>query len=249
MIEIKKLSSGYRNDEIIKDIDLTINDGSLTVLIGPNGSGKSTLLKTLCAQIKPAKGDIFIDGSVIRQIKPVQRAKMMSYLPQGTPLGETTVERYVLYGRYPYSAWPKNYSKEDRMMAAKAIERFGLTELSAKPLSCLSGGERQKAALALAFCQNSKNVLMDEPASFLDISAQFELMNLLRSFADEGKAVCAVLHDIPMALGFADSIAVMEKGRIAFFGNPQDAVQSGVIDNIFSVKVECIEGHFICRPK
>jgi len=77
MIEIKKLSSGYRNDEIIKDIDLTINDGSLTVLIGPNGSGKSTLLKTLCAQIKPAKGDIFIDGSDIRQIKPVQRAKMM----------------------------------------------------------------------------------------------------------------------------------------------------------------------------
>ena len=228
MVEIKHMTTGYGEKAVLYDISLTFPMGMVTAVIGPNGCGKSTLLKAAAGLIPAGSGEILVEEP---------RARHIAYLPQSRRLPEMTAGRLVLHGRFPWLGWPRRYREEDYAIAKQAMERLGVAEHADTPLSELSGGTRQKGYLAMALAQDAPTILLDEPTSFLDIGHQLRLMELCRELAGEGKAVVPVLHDLPLALRYADRIAVMDAGRLLAVGTPDEIMATGILEKTFGVRV------------
>lgn len=228
MVEIKQLSAGYGEKTILHDISITFTPGTVTAIVGVNGCGKSTLLKAAAGLLPITSGEVLCEEP---------RAQHIAYLPQSRRLPEMTASRLVLHGRFPWLGWPRRYREEDYAIAGRAMERLGVAEYADTPLTELSGGTRQKCYLAMALAQDAPTILLDEPTSFLDIAHQLRLMELCRSLAAEGKAVVLVLHDLPLALQYADRIAVMDAGRLLAVGTPEEIMSTDVLQTTFGVRV------------
>ncbi|MBO7251760.1 MAG: ABC transporter ATP-binding protein [Oscillospiraceae bacterium] len=236
MVEIQNLSCGYSGKNVLSQLSLTAPEGCLTAIIGPNGCGKSTLLKAMTG-ILPYEGSIQIRGQELRQLSPKDRARMLALVPQNRSVPEITVEKLVLHGRFPYLSYPRSYRQQDKAIAKAAMEQIGILDLKDRQLSSLSGGERQKAYIAMMLAQETPVVVMDEPTSFLDISCRFELMALAKELSRKGKNVIMVIHDLQLALTYADRIALMEQGCIRSFGTPGDVLESGWMERVFSIRI------------
>jgi len=241
MIELKHVSAGYQDEEILHDIDLTFDAGKVTVIIGPNGCGKSTLLKTLIRLNEYTAGEILVEGTRIEELEPAELAKRVAYLAQSRPVSDITVERMVLHGRFPYLTYPRRYRSEDFAKVKEALEWVGIEELAKKKLAQLSGGTQQKVYIAMALAQDTQTILMDEPTVYLDIAHQIKTMELAKKLAKQGKAVVLVLHDLPQAFQTADKIVVMSDGRIAGSGDPEEIFQSHIIENVFGIRLERVK--------
>lgn len=240
MLEIRNLTAGYPGHPVLSHVTLTIPRGMVTVLAGPNGCGKSTLLKAL-AGVLPAQGEITLEGQPLHSLSSRERAQKIAFLPQNRPVPEITVGRLVLHGRFPYLSYPRRYRREDREAADRAMERMGIAELADRSVSGLSGGQRQKAYIAMALAQDTPVVLLDEPNAFLDIAHQMQLMAQARTLADSGKTVVLVLHDLTMALEHADRLVVMEDGRVICQGEAEKVFASGCLGTVFGVEVKRTE--------
>ena len=236
MISIKDLCAGYGGKNILNNITVDFSDGEITSIIGPNGSGKSTLLQCCAGFLGISSGIITADGKDISEYKGKALAQSVSFLPQSNPASAITVRALVMHGRFPYLGYPRRYAKEDVEIAENAMETAGILDIADKQLSELSGGQQQKAHIAMRLAQNTKNVLLDEPTTFLDIKYQLELMKLAKRLRGEGKAVIAVLHDLGQAFANSDKIVVIEKGKTAFCGTPNELADSEVIESAFGVK-------------
>lgn len=249
MIAIKDLYSGYGDDDILKGVSLNILNNKLTVIAGPNGCGKSTLLKTISGIIKKTSGSIFIDNVDLSNISPLDRAKRIAYLSQNRSVPDIAVKNLVLHGRFPYLSYPRRYRAEDREAVDIALERMGIEGLRDKMVSELSGGERQKVYIAMALAQGSDYLLLDEPTTFLDISHQFQLLDLAKELCSENKSVVMVLHNLESALSIADSFILMDKGRLLFEGSVDDVYSSKLIDKVFNVEIKKESDHWWCKKK
>ena len=251
MIELRNVSAGYGNHPVLQDVSLTFPAGQITVLLGPNGCGKSTLLKSLLGLARIHSGSVTVAGKDLNQWDSTQLARQVSYLPQTRRVPDMTVERLVLHGRFPYLSYPRRYRREDREMARLAMEQVGIGDLAGAELKTLSGGTRQKAYIAMALAQDTGAVLLDEPNAYLDISHQLQLMRLCRELADRGKAVVLVLHDLDLALGWADRIALFSQGRLLSVGTGEELCRSGALEQAFGVEVAPCETPFglryVCR--
>lgn len=236
MLEVKHLSAGYPGNTVLSDISLAFPKGSVTVVVGPNGCGKSTLLKAI-AGILPASGEIRLAGDRVNDLPSRQRAQQIAFLPQSRQVPEITVGRLVLHGRFPYLTYPRQYRKADYDAADAAMEALNISQLAKRPLSSLSGGQRQKAYIAMALAQDTDVVLLDEPTTFLDISHQLQLMALAKELAKQGRTVVLVLHDLTLALEHADMLVVMQHGAVAAQGRVDDVFQSGCLKNVFGTDV------------
>jgi len=243
MLKLEKVRAGYGKAEILHGIDLEIKGGELVSIIGPNGCGKSTLLKSAMGIIKHS-GVITLRGEDMDSLSPREIARRIAYLPQGKSAPEMNVGEMVLHGRFPHLSYPRKYGVKDKEIALSAMERMGITELSDKPVSNLSGGMRQKAYLAMALTQKTELILLDEPTTYLDISNSMALMRTLRELSDEGKGIAAVLHDIPLALTYSDRVIVMDGGCIVSYGTPEEIYESGVVALIFGVRIEKSEENY-----
>lgn len=237
MIELKNLYADYGKGSVLEDLSLSIEKGRLLSIIGANGSGKSTLLKAILGIVETASGKITVDGRKTREMSRKELAKRIAYLAQGKSVPDMTVGQMVLHGRFPHLSYPRRYSERDRKIAEKALLQTDLSELREKPMPSLSGGMRQNAYIAMALAQDTDYILLDEPTSYLDISHQLKLMKALRSLADGGKGITAVMHDLPLAFGFSDEIAVVKEGKIAACGSPEIVCESGIIKEIFGVEL------------
>lgn len=237
MIELKTVSAGYGRNAVLKDVSVSFEKGRLTSVIGVNGCGKSTLLKTVLGML-PSSGGITIDGSKLGDLTRNEIARKIAYLAQGKNTPDMTVEQLVLHGRFPHLSYPRRYSKQDHEIAFAAMEQVGIGELAAKPLHTLSGGMRQNAYIAMALAQGTDYVLLDEPTTYLDISHQLELMKQLRTLADNGKGIVAVMHDLPMALTFSDRVVLLHDGRILSDDTPEGVCRQKTIDRVFRVAVK-----------
>lgn len=238
MIELKNTVSGYGGKRVLDSVSLAFSKGKLISLIGANGSGKSTLLKTVAGIIKAESGEIFVDGESTDVLSRRDRAKKIAYLAQGRSVPDMTVEQMVLHGRFPHLGYPRRYSEKDRKIAGDALRQMKIEPLADRPLSSLSGGMRQKAYIAMALTQDTDYILLDEPTTYLDISNQVELMHILRSLADAGKGIVAVMHDLELAFGFSDSIAVLKDGAIAACDTPESICKAGTVRGVFGVELE-----------
>ena len=228
MLELRNVTAGYGEKLILHDISLDFPPGTVTAILGPNGSGKSTLLKAAAGLLPIASGAVVAEEP---------RARHVAYLPQSRRVPEMTVRQVVLQGRYPWLGWPRRYGEKDHELARRAMERLGVAGLADRPLAELSGGTRQKCYLAMTLAQDTEVLLLDEPTSFLAPAHQLRLMALCRSVAAGGKAVAVVLHDLPLALRFADRVAVMDAGRLLMVDSPAGLLKSGLLEKTFAVKI------------
>lgn len=240
MLEIRNLSAGYPGRPVLRGISLAIPQSAVTVIVGPNGCGKSTFLKAI-AGLVPATGTVSLDGLALLALDRRELAKKVAFLPQSRQIPEITAKNLVLHGRFPYLSYPRRYRKGDLAMAEAAMEKMGIAELVDRNVATLSGGQRQKAYIAMALAQDTPVVLLDEPNSFLDMAHQLQLMRHARALAEEGKTVVLVLHDLSMALECADSVAVFLEGGCLIQGRPEEVFLSGSLDRAFGIRVQRVQ--------
>ena len=238
MIRVRNVSHHIGGTQILHDISLEIPKGGITALIGPNGAGKSTLL-SLIARLMPLKqGEIEVDGLKIGEVCDRELAQHLAIMAQSTHVSaRLRVEELVGFGRYP---WHRGRpGKADHAIVEAAIERFGLGAMRHRFLDEVSGGQRQRALVAMAFAQDTDYLLLDEPLNNLDIAGARGLMRQLRQMADEdGKTIVIVLHDINYAARFADRIVAMHDGRIAATGPAEEVVTEDLLANVFGTDAE-----------
>lgn len=241
MVELRGVSAGYPGHPVLRDIDLTFRPGQVLTLIGPNGCGKSTLLKTACGLLPRSGGEILVDGVPLERLRGKALARKVSFLAQSRSTPEITARRMVLHGRFPYLSYPRRYQREDHRIVRQALERVGAAHLAEQLVSRLSGGQRQNVYIAMTLAQDCGAVLLDEPTTYLDVAHQLRILELARSLADEGRAVVLVMHDLPLALRGADRVAVLAGGRLCRTGTPEEIYQSGIVDQVFSVRLRRME--------
>lgn len=239
MITAKELCVGYGGKDVVKDFSYNFEKGSIVTIIGPNGSGKSTILKALSRLLDHSKGSIEINDKNIKCYKPHLLSQSMAILSQvNTSPADFTVKDLVGFGRAPYKKWYQVNSKEDENIVKWAIEITKLENLKDKKVSCLSGGERQRAWIAMALSQKPEILLLDEPTTYLDISHQFEVMELVKKLNKKlGITVVMVLHDLNQASLYSDKICVIKDGKLVSSGVPEKVLTKRLIKDVYNVNV------------
>lgn len=255
MIVTNSLSVGYDDKTIVKNVNLNIKKGSIVSIIGPNGSGKSTLLKSVARLLKHQSGSILFGGKDMCCIKTKEIAQRMSVLSQTniTP-DDMTVKRLVEYGRLPHRKWYETASSKDIDIIQWALKQTNMEKFEDRRLCCLSGGERQRAWISMALAQKPDVLLLDEPTTYLDISHQYEVMNLVERLNKKlGVTVIMVLHDLNQAIRYSDEIYALKKGQVVASGSAEKVLTAENIKNIYSLEVDIIEGanagHSLIVPK
>lgn len=241
MIELESLCAGYPGRAVLKDVSLSFPAGRVVILVGPNGSGKSTLLRTALGLQPKTGGRVLLDGIPIEALTARQTALKAAYLPQSRAVPNITARRMVLHGRFPHLSFPRRYRAEDYRAAERALAWAGAEDIADRPMQELSGGQRQKVYLAMALAQETETVFMDEPTTYLDVRHQIEVMAVAHRLAQDGKAVVLVLHDLCLAMRFADEIAVLSNGGLAYQGTPEAVCQDGILTRVFGAALERVE--------
>lgn len=236
MLELRNLYGGYGGKDILEDISISFAEGSITSVIGANGCGKSTLLQMCCGLLKPSRGQVLIDGKDIFKMKHTELAQKISYMEQVHNSGSITVRALASHGRFPYLGYPRRFTAQDKKTVDEALEAAGVSDIADRKVSELSGGQRQRAYIAMTLAQDTDIVLLDEPSTYLDISSQFELMDIVSAMKKSGKTVITVLHDLNMALSNSDMTAVMKNGRLLGVLPPKEAAESGLIRQALGVE-------------
>ena len=245
---LQNISSGYKNNKVLKDINFTIKKNSLTAVIGPNGSGKSTLLKTIAGILKPEKGIIVLDNKNLHNFSPLRRAKEISIVHQNIEVSlDFSVYEFLLMAQYPYQKL-FSFNAINEEIIEKALNQTGLVHLKDKNIRKISGGELQLAYIAHSLVQDCDIILLDEPISHLDIHHAIEIMDLLHSLKKLGKTILVVLHDINIASDYCDMIIAIKNGSLFFQGIPDDVVHYENIESLFETKCVVTKNPISGRP-
>ncbi|WP_276259794.1 ABC transporter ATP-binding protein [Haloglomus litoreum] len=242
----RDLAIGYpATDEPVVECErVVIPAGEVTALVGPNGSGKSTLLKALAGQLEPWSGTVELDGQDVYALDDKARARKVGLLSQEREEpGSLTVENLVQHGRYPYRGFLDGLADADRSAVDRAIEQAGVEHLRDRPISDLSGGQKQLAWVAMSLAQETDVLLLDEPTTFLDLRHQLNVLETVRSLnADRDVTVGVVLHDISQAARYADNLIAMQDGEPYDWGPPTEVVTEELLADVFGVDATVREG-------
>lgn len=245
-LHTEKLSLAYDQALIIDGMDLSLPSGKITALVGPNGCGKSTLLRGLARLLAPKGGAAFLDGKAISQIPTRTLAKQLGILPQSPAAPEgLTVRELVAQGRYPHQSWFQQWAADDEAAVAKALALTGMAALAERPVDALSGGQRQRAWIAMTLAQETQVILLDEPTTYLDLSHQIEVLQLLERLNQaEGRTIVMVVHDLNHATRHAQHIVALKDGAVVAAGAPGDVVTPALLRTVFGV-----EGIVLADPR
>jgi iron complex transport system ATP-binding protein len=249
-LEAKNLCLSYGANPIFSDLNISIPKGKISVLIGSNGCGKSTLLRSLARLLNPQKGSIVLDGHELAKLPTKEIAKRLAILPQGPTAPEgLTVLQLVKQGRYPYQSWLQQWSAEDERMVRLSREATGMEDFSERTVDALSGGQRQRAWIAMTLAQGTETILLDEPTTYLDVTHQIEVLDLLYELNEkEGRTIVMVLHDINLACRYAHHMVAVKEGKIWAEGAPETIVTAGMIRNVFDMECQVMEDPFYGTP-
>ena len=235
MIELKGLYAAYDGAEVLHGIDARFPKGQVSVLCGPNGCGKSTTVKALLRLVPETRGAISIDGEPLERFSQKELAQRVAYVPQSRNVPDITVYRLVMHGRFPYLSYPRRYRKEDHAHVHEALHRMELMPLAQRKLESLSGGQRQKAYMAMALAQDTDVIVLDEPTNFLDIRSQYELLANVRTLTGMGKTVVMILHDFELILHCADHVVLLGEGTVRAAGGAREVLESAAARETFGV--------------
>ena len=240
MLNIENLHFSYGGStDVLRGADLELSQGEVGILLGKNGSGKTTLFKTLLGLVKPQKGSITLQGENLLKLNRLQRARRIGYVPQDIQFGALTVFDSVLMGRISY--FGIRAGKEDYEAVEKLLADMGLLELAHRNVEELSGGERQKIAIARAMAQEPQMMVFDEPTGNLDIANEQLIIREAKKLAKEKNiAILASLHDLNQALALGDKFFFLKDGIVKYAGG-REVFTPEVIKDIFDADVELLE--------
>jgi iron complex transport system ATP-binding protein len=232
------LTLGYGENIIIDDLDIIIPKGEITVLIGGNGCGKSTLLRSLARLLKPKGGNVILNGEDIAKMRTKEVAQKLAILPQSPVAPEgLTVYELVKQGRHPYRGLIKQWSNEDEEAVHQALKSTNMLRLKDRSVDSLSGGQRQRAWIALTLAQQTDIILLDEPTTYLDMTHQIDVLDLLFDLNERnGHTIAMVLHDLNLASRYAHHIVAIKDKKVYAQGKPEEIITSELVEEVFQMK-------------
>jgi iron complex transport system ATP-binding protein len=238
LLEAADLVVARGGASVLHGVSVTLRAGEAVALVGPNAAGKSTLVRTLAGLLPVTSGAVRLDGKPLAEWgrSALARAVALVTPEEGAPV-LLSVEERVALGRYPHRGPFRPLTREDRDAVGLALDRTGIAHLAHRPLSTLSSGERQLAALARSLAQQPRVLLLDEPAAHLDIGHQLQLFRILNEIRGGGVAVLAVVHDLQRAAAWAERMLLLDGGRLAASGAPATVLGSAECARAFHVAV------------
>ena len=244
------LSLGYHDRTVISELDLTVPPGEITAVVGANACGKSTLLKSMSRLLAPRGGQVLLDGKAVHRIPAKELARTLGLLPQSPIAPEgITVADLVGRGRHPHQKLLARWSAADDEAVAEALEATGTVELADRPVDELSGGQRQRVWVAMALAQRTDLLLLDEPTTFLDVSHQIEVLDLLTDLnATRGTTIVMVLHDLNLAARYADHLIAIAGGGVHAAGAPGEVLTADTVAEVFGLASEIITDPISGKP-
>ncbi len=231
------ISVDYGRRRVLDHVSLQFEQGEIATIIGPNGCGKSSLLKTVSRTVVPATGAVIFQDRPIKKYAPRELAKKIAYLPQvHMSPRDIDIRTLVSYGRYPYKKFGGGLTEEDRRIVDETLELTGLSHMCGRMLNGLSGGEKQRAWIAMTICQQPEVLLLDEPITYLDVGYQVEVLELIR---DLGRrlhiTIVMVLHDMNFTARYSDRIYVIKDKKIHKFGAPCEIIEHDNMEDVFHI--------------
>ena len=225
-MEVRDLHFAYGKNKVLKGVSLKIEEGKITTIMGANGCGKSTLFSLMTKNLYPGKGNIFLKGKNIQNLNLKEFARKVAIVQQyNSASDDITVENLVAFGRTPHKKMMQGDSAEDERMIEWALEVTNLTEYRDREVPRLSGGQRQRVWIAMALCQGTKTLFLDEPTTYLDIRYQIEILQLVKKLNQEfGITIIMVLHDINQAIAYSDNVIGMKDGKVLVEGDPEEVI-------------------------
>lgn len=245
-LEASGLTLGYADTDVVRELDLQVPHGKVTVVVGANACGKSTLLRGLARLLRPRSGAVLLDGEAIHRLPTKQVARTLGLLPQNpiTPEG-VTVADLVGRGRHPHHGpfgLLGRTRQEDEQAVAEALVLTDTLELADRMVDELSGGQRQRVWIAMALAQGTDFLLLDEPTTYLDVAHQVEMLDLLAELnARRGTTIVMVLHDLNLSARYADHLVALLHGRIVAEGSPREVVTEEVVRTVFGLDNRVID--------
>lgn len=241
-LEARDLSLAYEELLVVENLSLSIPEGQITMIVGANACGKSTLLRGMARLLKPKGGAVFLDGKSIQDLPTKDVAKRMGILPQGpiSPDG-IVVSDLVARGRYPHQGWIRRWTSDDERAVLEALELTDTADLASRSVDELSGGQRQRVWLAMALAQQTPLLLLDEPTTYLDLTHQLDLLDLVAHLnQSEGRTAVIVLHDLNHACRYAHHIVAMKAGAMVAQGPPETTITADLVDEVFGLSCKVI---------
>jgi iron complex transport system ATP-binding protein len=232
----------YDDRVVVRDLDLPLTEGSFTAIVGPNGCGKSTLLRALGRLMRPTSGQVLLDGRAIARTPTREVAKVLGLLPQSPIAPEgLTVGDLVARGRHPHQTWLRQWSRDDESVVAEALAWTDMVGLAERPVDELSGGQRQRAWISMALAQGTDLLLLDEPTTYLDLSHQIDVLELVgRLHAERGRTVVVVLHDLNLAARYAERLVAMKDGELVASGTPAEVLTEQLLADVFDLEARIL---------
>ncbi|MDD2410676.1 MAG: ABC transporter ATP-binding protein [Candidatus Methanomethylophilaceae archaeon] len=239
-LDIRDLFYNYDGKPVLKDVSFLVKEGEVLGILGPNGCGKTTLLGNLNRNLSPKGGCVLLDGEDLHNYKKKDIAKEIAVVPQDSRVGFSfTVREIVSMGRMPFQDAFQGDSSEDLRIIEDAMRKTNVLDMADRYVNTMSGGERQKVIIARAMAQTPKILLMDEPTLHLDISAQFDILDLVYSLSrSEGLTVVIVSHDLPMVARYCDRILMIHDHTIHALGRTEEVLTPENMRTVFGVDAE-----------
>lgn len=249
-LHAEDLRLAYGERVVVDGLDLEVVDGTITAVIGPNGCGKSTLLRGLGRLMRPERGGVVLDGKQIHKTPTKEVAKVLGLLPQSPSAPEgLAVADLVARGRHPHQSWYRQWSSTDESAVARALELTGVDDLAERTMDELSGGQQQRVWLSMALAQGTDLLLLDEPTTYLDLSHQVDVLDLVGELhRDSGRTVVMVLHDLNLAARYADRLVAMKDGAIFASGPPAEVLTPELLAEAFGLTARVIEDPVVGSP-
>jgi iron complex transport system ATP-binding protein len=249
-LSVEAVTLGYGDRTVVEGFDLTVPPGRITAIVGANACGKSTLLRSMSRLLAPQAGRVLLDGKDLHRLPTKEVARTLGLLPQSPIAPEgIVVADLVSRGRHPHQSLMARWSAGDDDAVADALDVTDTTELADRPVDELSGGQRQRVWIAMALAQRTDLLLLDEPTTFLDVSHQIDVLDLLTDLnRTRGTTIVMVLHDLNLAARYADHLVAVRGGRLHAAGAPEEVLTAEVVDEVFGMRSQVMADPVSGKP-
>ena len=249
-LSVEGVTLGYAERTVVEDVDLDVASGRITCIVGANACGKSTLLRAMARLLKPRAGRVVLDGKDLHAMPTKQVARTLGLLPQSPIAPEgIVVADLVARGRHPHQGVLARWTSADEEAVAEALRLTDTAALADRCVDELSGGQRQRVWIAMALAQQTDLLLLDEPTTFLDVSPQVDVLDLLTDLnRQRGTTIVMVLHDLNLAARYADHLVAVRAGRLHAAGDPAAVLTVDVVRDVFGMDSQVVEDPVSGKP-